>query len=215
MKKILIFISSDGWKNTFSFILNGINSFFYNCSHTLCLYLNLKDFNSTKRPDLKKGYYCKVIRSSEEIKRLNFERLSILPYHKWIEAGSFVCVVFKDNRAAGYGWVHFNRHIIKYVGEFDLGDDIAWLGPSFVNKDFRGNGLQKFLICFRMSNLPENIKTVITSVNEYNLPSLRSLEKLGFNLGVRVNTKTGIFSSKTSDIEFTDTESRNYFRIKR
>lgn len=43
MKKILIFILSDCWRNTLSFILNGNNR-----SHTLCLYLNLKNFNSIK-----------------------------------------------------------------------------------------------------------------------------------------------------------------------
>lgn len=214
MKKILIFILSDGWRNTLSFILNGIKSFFYNRSHTLCLYLNLKNFNSIKKPDLKKEYYCKVIRSTDEIKRLNFKRLSILPYQKWIDAGGFLCVVFKDDRPAGFGWIHFHRHIIKNVGEFDLGDDIAWLGPFFVHKYFRGNGLQKLLISSCISNLPENIKAVITSVNESNLPSLISFEKLGFDIGAKVITRNGFFSSKSTDIEITDTESRKYFRIK-
>jgi hypothetical protein len=213
MRKILIFLASDGWKNTLVFLLKSIKSFFYYQSDTICFYAQREDIESEHRDEWK-GFDCRIIQNIEDIQRLNFPRLSLLPCKEWIKAGGVLCVLQKNDDPVGFGWIHFHQHTIKYVGNFDLGNDTAWVGPQFVHKDYRGNGLQKFIVLQCISRMPDNIKVVITSVNQSNLPSLRSYEKMNFCKGVKVSAETGIFSFKSSKSEILNTEASHYIKLR-
>ena len=158
-------------------------------------------------------YDCKLLKSKAELDQLHFDRLMLMPCQEWLDAGSVVCVIFRDGEPIAYGWSHFRQHNIKYVGCFELGDDIAWVGPQFVHKLHRGHGLQRLLVYQCVLNMPDNIRTVITSVNQSNLPSLRSFEKMKFHIGAKVSTLTGFLSSHVSNLKITDEESVNYFKL--
>lgn len=214
MRKILVFIASDGWAHTFSFILKHVKSLFFHRSITLCLYARREDIAVFSTP-VWEEYDCKILHSMEELKALHFDRLMLYPCQKWIDAGSTVCVIFKNNVPVAFGWNHFIRHDIKYVGDFELGDNIAWVGPQFVHKIHRGYGLQKLIILQSILNMPKNIQTIITSVNQSNLPSLRSFEKMKFRKGLKISTDIGLFSSHVSDLTILDPDSLKYLKIKR
>lgn len=215
MRKVLIFIKSDGLLNTLKFILKGVVSKLYYRSHTLCLYGERK-YIEIKRKSVWDKFQCRFIDAIEEIESLNFDRLKILPCRKWLELGSKLCVVFTDDIPIAFGWIHFREHKIDYVGKFDMGNETAWLGPYFVHRKYRGNGLQQLIIKQGIEIAPININAFITSVNASNIPSLNSFEKNGFKLGMKVSCKTGVFAiSKCANIDMADECSKKYLKIKR
>lgn len=213
MNKFLVFCKSDGIKNAIVFSIKSITNILFHHSCTKCIYLERKTFQEVSNPDWEK-YNYKVFNKVEEISNLPFDRLKLLPYKKWIENGSFVIVAFDGTTPAAFGWTHFKSHSIHYVGTFDMGNNIAWLGPSFVHKDYRGKGLQKLIIQLGIKTAPNNIDCFITSVNSENTPSLSSLFKLGFKEGLIISTKTGILSNNTTEIEEVDINSKKYLRLK-
>ena len=214
MRKVLVFIASDGWAHTLSFMLKRVKSLFFHRSITFCLYARRDDVATTSTP-IGEEYDCKILHSLEELKALHFDLLMLYPCQKWIDAGSTVCVISKNNVPVAFGWCHFIRHDIKYVGKFELGDDIAWMGPQFVHKKHRGQGLQKLVIMQSVLNLPKRIQTIITSVNQSNQPSLRSVIKMKFRIGLKVSNDTGFFSSHVSDLTILDPDSLKYLKVKR
>lgn len=133
---------------------------------------------------------------------------------EWLKEGSMLCVVFKKEDPVAFIWTHFKEHNIEYVGDFDMGSEIAWLGPSFVHRKYRGKGLQQLVILQGMASAPTNIKVFITSVNASNIPSLRSLEKIGFKVGMEVVCKTGVLVSKRIKVKALDKHSEKYLKIK-
>lgn len=97
-----------------------------------------------------------------------------------------------------------------------MGNETAWLGPCFVYRKYRGNGLQQLMIKQGIEIAPININAFITSVNASNIPSLNSFEKNGFKLGMKVSCKTGVLAlSKHTNIDMTDECSKKYLKIKR
>lgn len=212
MKKLLIYLSSDGLINTMEFVFKVIISFFYYKSETVCIYAKRNALNHVHKEQWK-DFDCKYYNNAEDVRHLNFERLKLLPYEKWFEEGSLLCVLFSGGMPIAFGWSHFHYHNIKHVGHFDLGNDIAWIGPQFVHEKYRGLGLQKMIVQNSIQSLPDNIKNVITSVNGSNLPSIHSFESLQFHKGIKVFSTLGIFSKNSKAIEIIDSSSLNYLRI--
>lgn len=212
MGKLLIYLFSDGWKNTLSFLLKRIRSVFYYQANTFCFYAKKDDIKKVYK-DFWKEYDYRIIQNAEDVRCLNFSRLSLLPFEEWIKAGSVLCMLFKNDKPIGFGWIHFHHHTIKNVGRFDLGNNVAWVGPQFVHKNYRGYGLQKLIVLQCIANMPKNIEAVITSVNQSNIPSLHSYEKMNFRKGMKVLTETGIFSSRSFETIIYDTDSLNYLRL--
>ena len=182
IKKVIEFIQSDGWLNTIRFILNGIWSALGRKSVTLCLV--------GKRIDLKISYReywnqfrIKAYTSSDALESVNVPRLKYTPYHRWFDEGAICRVVFKADIPVAFSWTHYKEHSIGNVGIFDMGDSIAWLGPYFVHKNYRGLSLQQLMINQDVSNASENITSFITSVNQRNTASLHSFLKLNFFIG--------------------------------
>lgn len=213
IRKLWIFLASDGWKNTWAFIRKSIIGKFYYQSRTYCLFAEKSDIGSLSDPDWK-DYEYRTIRNGDDYSDLmKFGRFCLLPYREWLENGSIACVLFHDGIAVAFSWIHFRTHKIEYVGIFDMGDDIAWIGPMFVHRKHRGHGLQKMMIQRMAEDLPVGIKAVITSVNAANFPSLKSFEKCGFRIGMKVCSNVGMFSSFCRKMEMMN-ESKEYLRIK-
>ena len=125
--------------------MNGIWSALGRKSVTLCLV--------GKRIDLKISYReywnqfrIKAYTSSDALESVNFPRLKYTPYHRWFDEGAICRVVFKADIPVAFSWTHYKEHSIGNVGIFDMGDSIAWLGPYFVHKNYRGLSLQQLMI---------------------------------------------------------------------
>ena len=68
-----------------------------------------------------------------------------------------------------------------------MGNATAWLGPYFVHRKYRGNGLQQLIIKQGIEIAPININAFITSENASNIHSLNSFEKNGYYIGMKVS----------------------------
>ena len=213
MNKFLVFCKSDGIKNAIWFSIKSITNVLFHHSSTKCIYLERKSFRQISKPEWDR-YSYKIFDKAEDIATLPFDRLKLLPYRKWMENGSLVIVAFDGKTPVAFGWTHFRSQTIHYVGTFDMGDDIAWLGPVFVHKDSRGKGLQKLIMQLGITTAPNNINCFITSVNSGNAPSWSSLLKLGFKEGLDISTQSGILCKKAAKINEVDKKSQIYLRLK-
>lgn len=155
----------------------------------------------------------KIISNVEDLENVNFPRLKSCPWRKWLNEGSRVALIYENGEPVAFGWTHFKSHSIDAVGIFDLGDNIAWLGPSFVHHKHRGHGLQKALISIGVNDAPKSIQSFITSVNAGNIPSLRSFEKCGFKKGLEVSHTAGLFTKTRTETCVLDNSSNNYFKL--
>lgn len=207
IRKLIEFAKSDGLGNTMRFAWKGLLSaaHLYE-SETVCLYVDRSDVG-TLNNDKWKSFSCQRLSTVDKIDALDFPRLKFHPYRKWIAAGGYCHVLFDGTSPVAFGWTHFNCHSIDKVGTFDMGDSIAWLGPSFVHKNYRGNGLQQLLLQRGIEQAPERITAFITSVNSGNGASLRSFEKNGFRQGA-----VCLFAHGTTEVMMMNDGDR-YFKI--
>ena len=180
LKKLLIFLRSDGPRATLGFIANGIQAKLGRKSVTIGLYRQAGQLPL----DLPRTTTLLTVTNAEQLEALHFDRLSLTPYRHWFELGSVCHVLCRDNQPVGFGWTHFRQHHIDRFGLVDLGDNKAWLGPYFVLHNHRGHGYQRLLIAACVNNLPPHIQYALTSVNSRNTPSLRSFQRLDFTKAV-------------------------------
>lgn len=211
MGKIFTFVRSDGLYNTLKFIWNALRIKICHTSHTYCLFADRNDIIFGKRGgDVKH----KVISDIETLEAINFPRLKLSPWRKWLRDGSRVLILFENDVPIAFGWMHFKCHYVRSVGNLDLGDDKAWLGPYFVHRKYRGRGLQRVAISLGVDNAPKSINAFVTSVNSLNMASLRSFEKSGFQIGMEVLCTTGILAHSKSDVRIRSAKALNYLNIK-
>lgn len=118
---------------------------------------------------------------AEELETIDFPRLKLLNWRRWLHDGSRCYVGFYDGIPATYTWTHFKEYEIHGLGKFHLTDGECWIGPVFVHKDYRGRGLNKIQIANQMLDVGG---VCYTSVNAGNQPSIRSFIGLGYkNVG--------------------------------
>lgn len=182
IKKIVIFIQSDGWNNTLKFIVNGVLGVLGRKSITLCLVCRRSDVKIHKLAHWSQ-FVSKTYKSLEDLENVRFPRLKYNPCRRWFDEGSVCRIVFKNDVPVAFSWTHGKKHNIDKVGTFDMGDSINWLGPYFVCKEYRGLSLQQLMIYQDILEAPESITSFITSVNQKNVASLHSFMKLGFFQG--------------------------------
>ena len=207
MGKIATFVESDGWVNTLRFIWKGIRGHFAHTSHTYCLFADRSNIIEEYSADYK------IIGRIEDLEEVNFPRLKSCPWRKWLSEGSRVAIIYENKVPIAFGWTHFKSHRIESVGTFDLGDNMAWLEPSFVHHKHRGHGLQKALISIGVNDAPKSIQSFITSVNAGNIASQRSFEKCGFQKGLKVSHTSGLFAKKKTETSVLVSFANNYFKL--
>ena len=133
----MIFINSDGLLNTLRFIVNAIISRLGRKSITLCLVGKKADLKVQNR-DCWSRFRSRIYTTPEELNSVNFPRLKCTPYTRWLRAGAVCRVVFETDIPVAFSWTHYEEHSVNKIGTFDMGNDIAWLGPYFVHKKYRG-----------------------------------------------------------------------------
>ena len=178
MNKFFVFCKSDGICNAIYLSLKTIFSFLFSYSRTVFLESSER-FECDNRS-------CKlelVELKADEYHAIKFDRLALLPVEKWLSSGLSRCVLGYDDTAGyqSFGWIHKRTYHIHNLGDFHLDDNEFWLGPSFVNVNFRGNGIQKSMILWRMQLYKKKSK-YYTSVNWRNVASLKSFEHCGFQI---------------------------------
>lgn len=174
IKKFLIFKRSDGLVNTLKFSFKGLCSLLYTHSVT--------NFYTKENCDIKfnenKIFSIKRV-SSGELEKINFPRLKLLSWRKWLDKGANLYITYDDNKPIGYTWSHFNNYEIHGTGVFCMSDKECWIGPTFVDKDYRGKGANKAQILYQL--ICENdIQSFYTSVNNKNIASIKSFKRNGF-----------------------------------
>lgn len=197
MKKILIYIKSDGWKNSIRMIIKSIlyKIYYQTCTNFYVMEKKDKRFqNENNSDDL-------IVRelNVEEVASLDFPRLKLLDYEKWLNNGSHLYVSFLKGNPVGFVWTHQNNYYIHDLGTFILNKNEYWSGPTFVYHTLRGRGINKNQKLFQLNHLPNN-SIIFTSINEKNIPSIRSNVRYGFRQIGCINTKI-IFGKKKNKIE--------------
>ncbi len=192
MKKTLISIKYDGLKNTINNISTRLKKLTYAVRRTVYLSKEIKNHldASTSRNNFEILFIDKPV----DLIRTN-SKLELLPCKTWFKNNSKCCLTIKDNKVVAYAWLHLERY--NFDGEnIVLDSDTAWLGPVFVNKDLRRQGINNFQIEYLISEAAKIGKTKIeTSANNQNTASIRTFTNLGFSFRAIIDQKF-IFGKK-------------------
>lgn len=199
LKKTAIYYSSGGLSEVVGYIFAYLKKKIFYTSKTVYLYRELAESpaDSYAAPS-----EFRVIRVPDELESLHFERVETLNYRQWFSKGSYVVVGFSNGIPVSFSWSHFRYHKVDHVTAVDLGEDAVWIGPTFVDKSMRGNGMNKAQIAYQIGCLPQGIHVCLTSANINNAASLRSFERLGFHQGAMVVQKQGLFSRQSCVREY-------------
>jgi len=178
--KIIDSMKYDGWNNTVRNILTFIKKKSYGTSHTVLLEASANDMSSSiiKPPKLN----VDIVRVYE-IPNRNVLNLSISRLSSWMDEGAHLYLAKYNGLVIGYTVIHLNKYTVDGVGVLDLESiDALWVGPTFVDKEYRSQGINKNLINFTASMYANQKKVVLTSANINNVNSIQSFLKNGFNI---------------------------------
>ena len=190
IKKFFIYCMSDGIIPAVRFACKTLFSKLLSNSTTVFLeYENCR----SKHSDMNS---CITIKKTEltDVIKLDFPRLKESDYQKWLQNGSTLYIGYIENIPISYTWTHYNGYTIHGLCDFKLEEIECWIGPTFISKNFRGQGYNKQQIAYQIAN--ENAKKFYTSVNSDNIASLKSFQHLGFKIIGTVTRKTLFFRSK-------------------
>lgn len=174
-------MKSDGFTNTMKFTLKTLTSCIYNRSITNVYHKKEGCQNNETDDDIR---YMTL----SDIKKLDFPRLKILPYPKWINLGSKLYVLYIDGQAAGFSWIHFCDYKFTDRLAFTIDNNSCWAGPQFIHKDYRGRGLQRIIVEYSINK--EKGKDIYTSVNSNNIASIKCMMRNNFELIGTANITT-------------------------
>lgn len=178
-------MKSDGFANALKFTLKSVTSLFYNKSITNIYHKKIEEDKSYES-----DYDIRILTLSD-IENLDFPRLKILPYRKWIDSGSKLYVIYINDSPAGFSWIHFCDYKFTDGLKFDIDNESCWAGPQFIHKDYRGKGLQRIIVEYCINR--ESGKNVYTSVSNKNIASNKCMERNNFELigNVHITTLLG------------------------
>ena len=100
---------------------------------------------------------------------------------------SKIFIAMDNNKIIGYVCCNFNtNHLIHNMGFWNLNKDEAWIGPTYVVKNYRNRGVHRALLIKSINEMYRSgIVSFYTAINKNNAPSLKSFRNVGF-------TKIGI-----------------------
>ncbi len=123
------------------------------------------------------------IKKINNIKADNLLNLNSSRFDKWLKSGSHLYVAKINGIIVAYTVVHLNKYVIGGVGTVNLKEkESIWIGPTFVHKLFRSQGINKKLINYTMQQYSSRKKFAFTSANVNNINSIRSFIRNGFEL---------------------------------
>lgn len=141
------------------------------------------------------------IRTIEALDIPEFERFNFFPHinpNAYVPAkrdGAIGC--FDQDRLVGYVcYESEKRKAIHGTGDFVLENGEAWVGPCYVDRAYRGRGLNRILVAEAAEALERRgITRLFTSINGANASSLASFQKMGFREFARYSKKYGLQST--------------------
>lgn len=177
IKKFLIYVNSDGLYDAIKYTFKSITSQFYNNSITNIYYRKCNSNVSHETTHSIKLYTLEDIR---DVEKIDFPRLKLLPYKKWLESNSKLYILYIEDTPAAFSWIHYNNYEFTHGYKFLINKNECWAGPQFVHKNYRGNGLQRIIVSHCIAK--ETSKVVFTSVNVNNIASNKCMIRNDFEL---------------------------------
>lgn len=118
----------------------------------------------------------------------DFERIKFFDHidgREYIDStNSMILLAMRDGQVIGYVGAEYGKgKTIHGLGCFQLGAQEAWVGPTYVRRQARGQGISTSLIAemLRLLKNEKRILTFFTAINSRNASSIRSFEKNGFS----------------------------------
>ena len=181
IQKFLSFCETDGLINTLNFVRDTLQQkFWFKKSDTFFLkYEGSKNFDI----NIPSGFEFITIHDFNSLIKYNYSRLKYLPCQKWYDNCSYCNIGLFHNRVISFMWIHKKPYYINNVGLFAIHDHECWIGPSFVDKNYRRRGVNTIQRACVINNLlKNNPMTIYTSVSSQNTANISNLLKFGFVL---------------------------------
>jgi GNAT superfamily N-acetyltransferase len=110
-----------------------------------------------------------------------YAKLAYLPYRRWFDAGSVCFLGLVQGKVVSYCWAHRRSYSLGRIGSFRLRDNEWWIGPVFVDKRCRRQGINTAQIHHAIRELSgRRGKVFYTATNASNHASMKSFVRCGF-----------------------------------
>lgn len=141
-----------------------------------------KDLDKIDLAEAKINPEYKLISRNDIIKILNLKHLKEGILNEYLENKSKCLGAFWNDRVIGYCWVHFRKYYFPFFDYYlKIKDKEAYIGPAFVDPEFRGKRLYGALMSRLFVNLKKNgCLLVYGSVWDTNIASIKGVKKIGF-----------------------------------
>jgi GNAT superfamily N-acetyltransferase len=175
--KIVNSIKFDGWINTLKNILTLLKKRSYGKSYTALLKTDINDLLMTEISAVVN------IEHVHEFKKSNLLNLNNIRIEEWLDSGAHLYLAMYDGVVVGYTFIHLKKYKVDGIGVIDLEKDKSlWVGPTFVDKAYRSQGINKQLINISTKNYSGERDFALTSANINNINSIKSFVRNGFEL---------------------------------
>jgi GNAT superfamily N-acetyltransferase len=135
-------------------------------------------------PDPKPDLTIRQVTVWEEIASLSqiADSVDVVRFHEMFDNGSIVFVAFQDGRPAGYCWISQEIHRSVNRAQPPLRSGDACVHDLFVSPEYRGRGVGKALILYRLWFLCEHgYDRAIAVVVQDNVAALELDKKTGYS----------------------------------
>jgi len=183
MKKVIRYFKDNGLSETVKRIaIRSLSIIGFKESSSYIL--NYKSNEKIDAKEISSFKYVLVELNREQ--RKNFESVN---YYDFINAdkilksdNSKIYIAMDKNEIVGYVCCHFNvEHSIHKMGKWQLEENEAWIGPTYVVKNYRNKRIHKHLLLYSILMLGnDGINSFYTAINENNTPSIKSFTNVGF-----------------------------------
>lgn len=189
MKKIIKYFKDNG-------LLRTIKRIFYRVGGKLGL---IKSETFVLHQDFKNEKILQDFLPDYKVDILNKENLSdfmAIKYYEFLDPKeiinskkSNIMVAFDGKKIIGFACYHYDtNHTIHDLGKWHLKEDEAWIGPTYVIKEYRSKGVHRLLLIKTISLLNKiGINKTYTAINRNNIPSIKSFKNVGFEIIGTIN----------------------------
>jgi GNAT superfamily N-acetyltransferase len=118
-------------------------------------------------------------------------KLAYRPYRVWFSAGAVCFLGLVRGKVVSYCWAHPGCYSLGRIGRFGLRKGEWWIGPVYVDRRYRGRGINTAQIRHALQELSgAGEKVFFTATNASNHASMRSFVKCGFVVIGRCRLRT-------------------------
>lgn len=214
MLKIMNSLKMNGFTKTVVIIINRIlKTFGLQVSETYFFQIDLDD--AKLQNNNQKLYKLEYLGYDRKMQFESIKYFEFLDVNNLLASNKAdILIALDGSKIIGYICVHRGiNHLIHNLGYWNLNEDEAWIGPTYIIKDYRNKGIHKDLInVIIKDSYSKGIKKIYTAINSKNIPSIRSFSKVGFKLIGRINNRKII--SKSISLELLDINDNNILKKK-